>query len=138
MSDYLFSHYRPHERQFAPSSSEEITKQNHKDECNIHTILKQFKMTGIINHINQHQAQFIDLPDGLDFQEAMNTTIRAQEAFAALPSLVRDRFNNNAGEFLAAFQDPEMRDELTRLGLLHPVRPPDPAGPTSTTTEPST
>lgn len=121
-----FSFYRPHERQFAPHDSEEITKQSHKAECDIHTILSQFQRTGILTHINQNQAEFMDLPDGVDFQSAMELVKSAEHSFAALPSKVRDRFDNDPFQFLAAFQDPAMEAELRDLGLLNPIRPPDP------------
>lgn len=126
----MHSFYRPHTRVTAPSGGDEVTKQNHKAECDIHTILRQFQRTGIITHINQNQAQYIDLPDNLDYQSSLNLLQQAQDAFASLPSLVRDRFNNDAAAFLAAFEDPSMAEELRALGLLKPARPADTASTT--------
>lgn len=122
--------YRSHSRVFAPSGGKMMTKQSHKAECDIHTILKQYQRTGIINHINNHKPEFVDLPDSVDFQDSIHVVMRAESAFAALPSKVRDRFSNDPGEFLAAFNDPSMADELRELGLLNPVapQPPDPGG----------
>lgn len=123
---FAYTMYRPHERVPAPSGGDEVTEQSHKAECDIHTILKQFQRTGILTHINERQPQFLDLPDGIDYQQSLHLLQHAQDAFAALPSKVRDRFDNDPGQFLAAFQDPGMAGELRDLGLLKPVPPPDP------------
>lgn len=132
------SFYREHPRVFAPHSDELMTKQSMKDECDIHTILRQYQRTGIITHISQRQGEFIDLPDGIDFQSSLHTIKRAEEAFAALPSKVRDRYRNDPGQFLAAFSDPAQLQELRDLGLLvdRPSRPPDP-NPSGTESPPA-
>lgn len=98
-----------------------VTKQAHKEECDINNILNQYKRTGIVRHVTERKAQFIDLPADLDLQNSLNVVKRAQEAFASLPAVVRDRFHNNPAEFLAAFQDEKRQDELRQLGLLQPA-----------------
>lgn len=97
-----------------------MTKQEFRDECDIQNILKQFKATGIVNHISSKAAQgaYMDLPDNLDFQDAMNTVLQAQEAFATLPSKVRGRFQNDPEQFLAFMADPANKAEAAALGLL--------------------
>lgn len=116
--------YRPHARVTLDCGDQQITKQSHKDECDIHNILRQYQRTGIINHIQSQQPLFTDLPSNLDYQASMNTLIQAQETFAALPATVRDSFSNDPGRFLAAFTDPEQHDRLRSLGLLKPKAPP--------------
>ena len=59
-------------------------------ECDINNILSQFSKTGIINHINQNAAQYIDLPDSIDFQQSLAIIQDATDAFASLPSKVRE------------------------------------------------
>lgn len=100
---------------------EVITKQAMKAECDIHNILRQYQRTGIITHITQRQARYMDLPDELDFQAAQNTIIQAEAAFASLPAKVRDSFDNDPAAFLAAVQDPEQADKLRDLGVLKPL-----------------
>lgn len=95
-----------------------ITKQAHKDECDIHKILKQYKKTGIITHITQRQALYADLPSSMDYQEAIETMRTAQESFSELPSSVRERFGNDPFNLLAALGDPNMKAELQELGIL--------------------
>lgn len=130
----LLSFYLPHSRVTAPHSDELITKQSMKDECDIHNILRQYQKTGIIQHINQQQPIFDDLPDITDFQTSLSILDQAEQAFAALPSSIRDSFQNDPAELLRAIQDPGQRERLTELGILRAPaapRPPDPGAPSS-------
>lgn len=118
--------YRKHKRVSLNTGDLMVTKQSHKDECDIHRILNQFKRTGIITHVQNAQANFQDLPDDLDFQNAMNTLLIAQNAFEDLPSTVRATFNNSPMEFLTAFHDPTQAPRLRELGFLLPLPEPVP------------
>lgn len=107
-----------------------MTKQEFLESCDINNIIKSYKVTGQIHHINAQAAQgaYRDLPDPIDFQEAQNTVIAARDSFATLPSQVRDRFHNDPGEFLAFMSDPGNQDEAIKLGLAtkRPVPAPEP------------
>lgn len=129
--------YRPHPRVTFDCGDEMITKQSHKDECDIHNILKQYQRTGIITHIQSRQPLFTDLPSNLDYQTSMNTLIQAQETFAALPAIVRESFSNDPARFLAAFSDPSQHDRLRDLGLLKPKASPGSPEPAVGASEPS-
>lgn len=133
----LRSFYHPHVRVYAdepkvdPLTGEvlpplpSMTKQSFKEECDINNIIKQYKMTGMVNHISG-QAQkgvYTDLPDPMEFQEALHLVEVAEASFATLPSKVRERFQNNPAGFLAFVQDPANKDELVKLGLTKPVAP---------------
>lgn len=109
--------FRKHERVFAPHEDVMVTKQSAKAECDIHNILSQYRRTGILAHVARAQAQFLDLPEVEDFQDALHQVERAKEAFAALPSAVRDRFGNDPGRFLAALSDPAERPFLEEVGV---------------------
>lgn len=119
--------YRPHPRLITPVGEISMTKQSHKQECDINNILSQYKKTGLIHHITSLQPTFTDLPDEIDYQHAQNTLLQAQEAFAALPSSVRDRFGNDPALFLGAFQDETQAEYLREMGLLKPLKPAEPA-----------
>lgn len=109
--------------------SEQITKQSHKDECDIHKILNQFKKTGIIQHITSNQSMYVDLPNSQDYQQSLNIILEAQDAFASLPSSVRDAYGNNPENFLRAIGDPDQRETLENLGVFNkkPASSPAPA-----------
>lgn len=119
--------YRPHNRVTLSTGDTLMTKQSHKDECDIHRILRQYQRTGIITHVQSARPQYTDLPDSSDYQTAMNILLEANETFAALPSAVRDYFKNDPAQFLAAFQDGNQADKLREFGLLKP-KPPEGSG----------
>lgn len=111
-----------------------LTKQSFKDECDINNIIKAFSVTGQVQHINARASQgtYADLPGEIDFQQSLNTIKEAQNAFASLPSKVRDRFGNDPAQFLAFMSDPANQDEMIKLGLATDSRgakPPPPPPP---------
>lgn len=112
--------YRSHQRVTLNTGDHMVTKQSHKDECDIHRILRQYQRTGIITHVQMARPTYTDLPDFNDYQSSLHTIMEAEEAFAALPASVRDRFGNDPANLLAAFQDGSRAEELRSLGLLRP------------------
>lgn len=96
------------------------TKQSFLAECDINNIIRQYSQTGVITHISAKASQgvYADLPDTIDFQESMNTVVKAQEAFASLPAAVRARFANEPSLFLEFMADPANLEEARKLGLL--------------------
>lgn len=95
------------------------TKMEFQDQCDINNILKQYKVSGIVTHINARASQgaYLDLPREVDFQTSLNIVKRGEQAFATLPSKIRDRFGNSPEKFLAFCADPENKDEMIKLGL---------------------
>jgi len=133
------SFYVPHDRAATAYTGElvdEVTgevyrppvmvKQSFVAECDINNILKQFKLTGQIQHMSAKAAlgSYEDLPEPLDFQEALNTVKDAEQSFATLPSQIRDRFGNDPGNFLDFMSNPNNQDEIIKLGLATDSRPP--------------
>lgn len=119
--------YRKHNRVTLNTGTELITKQSHKEECDINNILRQYQRTGIISHVQNARAQFLDLPSDADFQQSMHIVMAAQAAFADLPSKVRAHFGNDPAQFLAAFADPGQEQQLREFGLLNPRPESDPS-----------
>lgn len=114
--------YRPSRRRVSLDCGDEvITKQSHKEECDIYNILRQYNRTGIITHVQNARPSYQDLPADVDYQSALNTIIAADAAFAALPAKVRDHFNNDPSAFLAAFSDKAQEAQLREFGLLRPL-----------------
>lgn len=114
------SHHYPRRRHLVDTGDVQMTKQSHKAECDIYTILNQYQRTGIITHVQSARPQYTDLPDPEDYQTSLHVLMEAQEAFAGLPARVRAHFSNDPGEFLAAFNDPAQYDQLREFGLLKP------------------
>lgn len=135
------SFYRPHSRvQFTgelvdPATGEvtsppSMTQQSFVKECDINNIIKQFSQTGMITHISERAAEgaYVDLPESMDFQEALHTVEAARASFASLPSKVRDRFGNSPEAFLEFLHNPSNEDEARSLGLLNPKVAPQEGG----------
>lgn len=112
--------YTKVERVSAPVEGKTKTKGSFKEECDINNIMKRFEKTGILPEMIKAKPQYGDFSNPLDFQDAMNLVVHANEQFAALPARVRDRFGNDAARFLEFAQDGSNRDEMKKLGLLSP------------------
>lgn len=98
---------------------ESLTDQSMALECDINRILAKYQKTGVIDHLNRFEGSYGDfLETPSDYQTAINQVMAADNAFADLPSSVRRRFGNNAGEFLLFVGNPENLDEMRSLGLL--------------------
>lgn len=109
-------------------AGESKTLQNFKDECDINNIMKKFERTGMLNHAKAFEGGYGDFTDTpVDFQEAMNIVLRAEEMFATVPAKVRKEFDNDAGKFLSFVEDPANLERCRELGLALPVE--EPAAP---------
>lgn len=139
MTKPLRSFYRPHKRvtfdneYIDPVTGEvakmpSMTKQEFKYESDINNVIKQFKPHHMRELLNQVLAsgKFEDLPDVVDYQEALHMTAEAERTFMSIPSKVRERFGHDPAIFMAFAQDPKNQDELRTLGLAPPLPPPAP------------
>lgn len=63
-------------------------------------------------------AVYGDFSDAQQFQDMMDTVVKAQEAFDMLPATVRDRFDNNPKELIAFVNDEDNLDEAIEMGLI--------------------
>lgn len=128
--------YRPHKRVYQAldlvnhKTGEVYTparrvKQSFVAECDINNILKHYSTTGQVRHMSAKAAMgaYQDLPDSMDYQEALHTVRDSQASFATLPSQVRDRFGNDPSQFLEFMSNPANQDEIIKLGLAMDKRP---------------
>jgi len=104
------------------------TKQSHKAECDINNIIKAYSAPGMIEqlHLAAAKGVYMDLPAEFDYQDALNIVASANEAFAQLPSRIRERFGNDPQKLLAFMQDGENLGEAIKLGLVKAPPPPEP------------
>ena len=104
-----------------------MTKPEFKDQCDINNIMRRFLREGAVSHVARSEGKF-EFASSIDFHEAMNQVVRAQELFDSLPAGLRARFGNDPGAYLDFVQDPANRTELAHLGLLNePPRFEEPA-----------
>lgn len=104
---------------------ENMTDPSYEEETNINKIMARY-IAGQGLPLHLREANFEDFAEAPDFMEAQNILARANEQFAALPSNVRERFNNRPADFLAFVHDPANREEARRLNLLVPTPEPSP------------
>lgn len=123
-SHYGFDNCDPNTGEILPS----MTRQSEMDACDIHNILKQFSQQGFEQLVRDNAArgQYADLTSLPDYQEALEIVLKSNEAFAALPSQVRERFQNDPARFVEFLADPANQDEAIRLGLAVDTRTPEP------------
>ena len=97
-------------------------KQSFKDDCDVNNIMARYATAGEICHVNcaiPMSGDFTMAP--ADYQEAMALVLDAENKFAALPSDVRKRFDNNPINLLQFVQEPEKNyEEGVKLGLFNP------------------
>lgn len=112
------------------------TKQAHKDECDINNILARYKRTGVLDFQQRHEPQYGDVT-ALEFQQAQFTVAAAKGMFAAMPSHLRHRFDNDPYKFLAFVHDERNRVEAEDLGLLKPKAPESEGAPKAAAAAPA-
>ena len=84
--------HRPHKRVQVDFPEPSRTKQSFKKECDINEILKQFRRTGVINHVAKHQGFYGDFTSGVTYQGAMQVIAEANSMFESLPAHIRAEF----------------------------------------------
>lgn len=104
-----------------------MTRQSEMEACDIHNVLKAFSQQGLEQAVRDNAArgQYADLTSLPDYQQALDTVIAAQASFAALPSQVRERFQNDPARFIDFLSRPENQEEAIRLGLAEDLRVPE-------------
>lgn len=82
----------------------------------------------MLEHEALSKPQFGDFLCVLDYQDALNQVMAAEEAFDALPAKLRARFDNEPAKLLSFCEDSVNRDEMIQLGLIEPSKDPKGSG----------
>lgn len=98
------------------------TRQEHKEEAEINTIVERFDRTGQLTHVSRLTGQYIDVSNIGSFQEALAMAEHGQGVFNNLPSSIRTLFDNNAAAFMD-FMATATPEELSELGLTTAPKP---------------
>ncbi len=99
------------------------TKQSFLDECDINFIMNKWKRSGELPPGNPRPPSYGDFSNVDDYLQAQNAIAEADQAFGALPSWIRARFQNDPAELLAFIEDPRNQAEADKLGLTKPPPP---------------
>lgn len=95
-----------------------LAQQQFRDDSNPNKIMEQFARTRDANLLNVTRPSYGDFTGVVDYHSALNAVIAAQDAFDALPSKIRNRFENDPAKFLDFMADEANTDEARSLGLL--------------------
>lgn len=87
-----------------------------QDETDIKNILEKYGRTGILPVV-ANPGMYDDFSDVPDYQEAQNQIRKADEAFAALPSKIREKFENDPAKMIQYLNDESNIEESIKLGL---------------------
>nr|QJB20853.1 MAG: internal scaffolding protein [Microvirus sp.] len=98
---------------------ESMTQQQFKDQADINVIMSTYMKTGEFP-LSQRQGFYADVSEVADYQTALNTVIKAEEAFMDLPAEIRKRFQNDPQEMLSFLADNKNDEEAISLGLKVP------------------
>ena len=91
-------------------------KQEFKDDADLNSIMRKFQKSGSIDHAQIYQGTYgVASPHQL--HEAMNLVTHADTMFNELPSSIRNKFKNNAVDFLEYVQNPANAEEAKSLGI---------------------
>lgn len=99
-----------------------VTKQAHKDECDVNKVVERYMKTGDINAINtisNPNGRFLDASLTQDFKASMDQVESMKSLYNSRPD-IQSQFPF-VGQFLAAFDtaaDPKQQKKLVKLGLL--------------------
>jgi phage internal scaffolding protein len=102
---------------------ESMTQEQFAAESEINNIIRSHDRNGVIEHINRGNAIYADFSNITDFSDALEQIREAQNEFQQIPSEIREKFQNDAGNFFKFASNPDNIEELRELGLAEPKRP---------------
>jgi len=115
------------------NTMESKTVQSDLVRTEIRHILAKYRQTGVIEHMRNVDLQFRDVSEFRDFSDLMFQSKEAEKVFMALPSKVREVFDNDVAVWLDCAHDAEkleaLRPELVALGLKFGDEVPEVAAP---------
>jgi phage internal scaffolding protein len=94
-----------------------MTEQCHAEQCDVHSIMKRFQRTQMLDHVNAFSGEYMNLADGFDFHMAMNQIAEAHSMFETIPSSIRAKFGHDPARFLEWIQDEDNRAEMLEMGF---------------------
>lgn len=105
------------------------TDQSAKDDADINKVIARYGINEVVRSSKEAMAQYGDVSDVPSYQESLNLVNYAHEQFAALPSTVRDRFDNSPVKFMEFMHSDKKSaiEESYELGLRVRVEKPTPA-----------
>lgn len=119
-------------------NSPSLTEQSHAESCDIHTIMRKYRKTGVLNHVAQYEGTYGHFASYPEFQDAQNIIAEAKSMFETVPAYIRADFDNDPALFLDFMQDPANKEAIADYGLstIHLPDPKNDSEPPQAPTEP--
>lgn len=96
-----------------------LTSKEFGDSVNIDKLVKKYGAGRLASATSAPQT-FTDLSGITDLADALDKSVRARDLFNSLPSDVREYFNNDPVALLQNLNNPDIQDDLVKLGLKDP------------------
>lgn len=129
---------RPPRRKHFSDAKPSMTIQAAAYDCDINVMVERHRKTGSyhgVMAVPSASPQYGDFSELPSYQDALQSVILAQDMFAGLPAVVRERFANDPAKMMDFLADTANFEEAVKLGLCEP-RPapasPEPPGPVTT------
>jgi phage internal scaffolding protein len=110
----------PPSRCWFETTGDSMTQQHFAEESEINNILRSHDRNGVIEHIHRGNAIYGDFSNITDFSDALHQIKEAQQEFLNIPSEIREKFQNDAGQFFKFASNPDNLQELRDMGLANP------------------
>lgn len=123
MTEKFRSAYSAHVRKPIICDEKSLTQQCFKQECDVNHILRKYRKTQLLEHVNTYQGNYGDVSNIPDLQTALSIVTNAHEAFNSVPSDIRKKFDNDPIAFVNFASNPDNLDSLRELGLAKPIPP---------------
>ncbi|WNK13734.1 MAG: internal scaffolding protein [Microvirus sp.] len=94
-------------------------QQHMVDDTDINKLVERYLVTGEMPQLKAPPLQG-DFSQVMTYQESLNLMIEAQRSFDALPAKIRNRFENDPGQFVDFCSNEANRDEVRQMGLYSP------------------
>lgn len=114
-----------------PVGTKSLTKQSETESTNIHTIMRKYEKTGVIDHWNDTRPTYGDFSMSQGLMRNMEIAQEAKDEFSKLDSRVRRAADNNPVKLLELMTTPEGMHALHEAGMIFdpPIEIPEPPTP---------
>lgn len=96
---------------------ESMTKVSFQNEVDINQIVERAQKNGTLPARIQENPVYGEFTRSVEWANAHDIVVKAQEQFMGLDARTRAKFNNNPAEFLAFAENPNNLDQMIELGL---------------------
>lgn len=99
-------------------ATDNLTDQSQKKKCDINNILKIYQKTGVMPHVKEGLAQYLDVSEVPNLEEAHEIIKEANALFMELPADVRRLCDNNPEKLHDVLVNENYQDLLLSYGIL--------------------